>query len=137
MATITPTAANVRVGVGSSIGVGVAGEAISQFEFLYRDGTDANKYKLADNTTEPKASVVAVAVTNAAIDGSVAFIPVVNGVVESTSSLWTLGMVYVASDTPGKLMDAADSVTGDFVTVVGVAESATRLRMVRNDPLEV
>jgi len=132
MATITLTAANVRVGANSTSSVGVAGESLTPGDFLYLKAGDG-KYWKAVNTTEAEADIVAVALTYAAADGNVSFINIVNQVayLDHSTAVWTQGYTYVVGDTAGTLMDSADIGASDYVTVGGVAASTTSLLLFR------
>ena len=128
MATITLTAANVRVGASGTSNVGVAGETITVGDFLYLKAGDG-KYWKAVNTSQAEADVVGVALTNAVLDGNVAFLNIVDKVtyLDHSTAAWIQGDTYVIGDTAGTLMDAADIGASDYVTVAGVAASTTSL----------
>ena len=128
MATITLTAANVRVGASGTATVGVAGETITVGDFLYLKAGDG-KYWKAVNTSQAEADVTSVALTNAVLDGNVAFLNVVDKVtyLNHSTAAWIQGDTYVIGDTAGTLMDAADIGASDYVTVAGVAASTTSL----------
>ena len=128
MATITLTAANVRVGASGTATVGVAGETITVGDFLYLKAGDG-KYWKAVNTSQAEADVTSVALTNAVLDGNVAFLNIVDKVtyLDHSSAIWVQGDTYVIGDTAGTLMDAADIGASDYVTVAGVAASTTSL----------
>jgi len=128
MATITLTAANVRVGSSGTSNVGVAGETLNVGDFLYLKAGDG-KYWKAVNTTESEASIVGVALTNASADGNVAFLVIIDKItyLDHSTAVFTQGQTYVVSDTSGKIMDAGDIGASDYVTVAGVAASTTSL----------
>lgn len=128
MATITLTAANIRVGAAGTSNVGVAGESLTPGDFLYLKAGDG-KYWKAVNTSEAEADIVGVALTSAAADGNVAFLNIVDQVtyLDHSTAVWTQGQTYVVGDTAGTLMDAADIGVSDYVTVGGVAASTTSL----------
>jgi len=132
MATITLTAANVRVGASGTASVGVAGETVSVGDFLYLKAGDG-KYWKAVNTTEAEANIVGVALTNAAADGNVAYLNIVDQVtyLDHSTAVFTQGQTYVVGDTAGTVMDAADIGASDYVTVAGVAASTTSLLLFR------
>ena len=127
MAAIAPTATNVRVGSGSVVSVGLAGEAIEQFEVVYLDSA-TGKYKLADNSTAAKATAVGIAVTKAALDVYFGFVPLIGGYVDSSSALYTKGVTYVVAGVGGDMMPAGDITAGMYVTIIGVASSTTSLK---------
>jgi hypothetical protein len=127
MALIPLTPANLRLGSGTTCSAGVAGEAISPFDFIYLNSN--GKYLKAINTTLAESSVVGVALSYAALDGSLAFAAITAGssYIDSSSSTWTKGLVYVVGDTAGQLMLPGDLTTGQFNTVAGIAASTTSL----------
>jgi hypothetical protein len=127
MAVINPTSSDMRIGsAGTNVTMGIAGEALSAFEFVYQDSTDSNEWKKADNTSEAK-SIVAGCVLQSAADGDPVVIVLPGGVIKSASSLWTKGETYVISGTSGKLQLAEDVGAGDHVSICGVASSTTTL----------
>lgn len=132
MATITLTAANVRVGTLGTSSVGTAGEAIASGDLVYLKAGDG-KYWKAVNTTEAEADYVGVALSNAEVDVKFAFLNAINGVtgLEHTTGVWTQGKTYVVGDTAGTMMDAADIAAADYVTVVAVASSTTAVVLFR------
>jgi hypothetical protein len=132
MATITLTAANIRVGASGTSSVGVAGETITAGDFLYLKAGDG-KYWKAVNTTEAEADIVGVALTNASADGNVAYLNIVSGItyLDHSTAVWTQGKTYTVGDTAGTVMDAGDISTSDYVTVAGVAASTTSLLLFR------
>jgi hypothetical protein len=44
----------------------------------------------------------------------------------------TVGTLYIASDTPGGIKPIADAVTGDYITLIGTASTATQLDLAIN-----
>tara|TARA_R100001463_G_scaffold2401_4_gene10157 strand:+ start:8043 stop:8465 length:423 start_codon:yes stop_codon:yes gene_type:complete len=128
MATITLTAANVRVGASGTSNVGVAGESLTPGDFLYLKAGDG-KYWKAVNSSQAEADIVGVALTYASADSNVAFLVIVDQVtyLNHSSAVFTQGKTYTVSDTSGKIFDAADIGSSDYVTVAGVAASTTSL----------
>jgi hypothetical protein len=132
MATITLTAANIRVGTSGTSSVGVAGETITAGDLLYLKAGDGKLWKSV-NTTEAEADYVGVALTNSVLDVNVAYLNAVNGVtyLDHSTAAWTQGKTYVVGDTAGTMMDAGDIGASDYVTVAGVAASTTSLLLFR------
>ena len=125
MAVISPTSSNFRQGANSTVATGTAGESINAFDLVYLKTSDG-KYWKAVNTTAAESIVAGVAATNASADDQIVVVPP-GGSIESSSALWTKGYTYILGDTgnEGKMMDAADITAGQYVTVVGTAESTT------------
>lgn len=119
MADLSITASGVLKSETAQFQYGTFGETIVAGEWLYLH-TDGKLYK-ADCTTAAKAAVVGVAL-NGGASGQPAQYLTGNDV---TLNGMTAGVIYCISDTAGKIRPTADIGTGEFVTVVGGAKSAT------------
>ncbi len=126
MADVTVTAANVRPKSGATVQPLTAGGTITAGDVVYQDSADSSKAKRADTTTAAKAAAVGIAVTNAATDEIVYVLTAGNIDVGGTLAV---GEIYTCSDNAGKIAPAADNGTGDFVTILGVADSASNLQL--------
>ena len=128
MAIVTLTPADIRVGAGSTVSVGTAGETIVPGDFLYLKAAD-NKHWKAINSSAVEAAVVGVSIGWAAADAPVPYIPINAGTsyLGSATAAWTKGYTYIIGDTSGGLMPSADVTAGQYVTVSGVAASTTSL----------
>ena len=124
MANLTITAANVIAATGVAKKEGVAGVTIAAGDALYADATDAGKLKLAIATSAAAAAFVGIAVTGAAANQPVLYVPVGQLAIGATIRI---GAVYVVSATAGKICPVADLVAGNFVSVIGIAPSAGNL----------
>lgn len=125
MSDLAPTAANVVAQSGSVVEYGVAGATITAGKLLYQDPAD-NKLKLVDSDD---ASAVKRAVYGMALNSGDANQPMAvlkRGPV-AMGAILTVGQIYVASDTAGGIMPAADLEAGDYVSTVGIAISASVL----------
>jgi len=116
----------MATGVGNAL---VAGEAIDAGEFIYKDSTDSNKAKLADNSTEAKAAVVGIALNSATAAGQ----PInytASGVITVQAAAFTnIGDLLFLSTTPGAAEPHADLTTSDYVTLLGWATGATTFQL--------
>jgi hypothetical protein len=132
MATLSPVSSTFRLGSNSIIRQGVAGEALSAFDFVYADSTDNKELKKADNTNTTKYECVGVVIQDAADGEPVSYVLIQNGAgtIQSSSSLWTAGQTYVVADTAGRMMDAGDIGASDYVFIIGTAASTTELNIV-------
>lgn len=128
MATITLTPANVRVGASTTPGSGVAGEALVPGDWVYLKAADGKLWKVI-NSSAAAAAIVGIASTYGAADDTVFTFSVNPNVsrLKHTSAVFTKGRTYIVSDTAGKLMEANDAGTGDYVTVAAVAASTTEI----------
>lgn len=133
MATITPTAANIRVGTGLSTSTATAGEALDPWDLLYLK-SDGKYWKADNNVTAVEANWSAVAMTTAAADANVTIgQPTTTGTayLVSSAALWTKGTWYCLADTAGDHMPTADLIgaTGEYSSLVGYATSTTELQL--------
>lgn len=120
MAALVITAANVDAGDGE-IGHGLAGEAITAGQAVYFDRA-TQTYKLADANTAAAARVAGIAVCNAAAGQIVAF---QGGGSYTVGATLVKGTVYFLAPVPGAIGAAAEVLSGDYVTILGVASSTT------------
>lgn len=125
-ADLSITAANVKAaGSDAEILRVKFGETVTQGQAVYRKEADGEYYKAdADLGTAPEAVVEGVAITPGVADdyGYV----VTSGPVTIGAAL-TVGEIYVLSGTAGGICPEADLATGDRVTILGVATSASVL----------
>ena len=130
MATLITISADFRLSTGASASVATAGETIVPFQLLYLKTSDSKAY-LADNATAAEAVLLGFAATGAAVDEFVSYVPATSGAfIESASALFTKGDCYEISSTAGSMATAGDATAGQFVTVVGVAISTTKLQII-------
>lgn len=130
MAAIPITPANLRLSTNTSTSTATAGETIEPFQLLYRAAN--GKLMKAVNSSELEATFLGVAMTYAALDEQIGYIPInANGgtILNSASADFTKGAVYCISDTAGQMFPAGDIGTGDYVTIAAYAISTTSLQM--------
>lgn len=127
MADLTITAASVLQGSGAIIEDQIAGAAITAGQLLYKDSADG-KVKLADaNSGVAEArSIYGVAVNNAAANQPVAVQRKGKVAIGATVAV---GTIYVLSATAGGVAPSADLATGHYVSILGVAVSATEIEI--------
>jgi hypothetical protein len=123
MADLTITAANVKSSSTAQIQNVQYGEAVDQGEAVYLKSADS-KYWLADASAEATAAATGIALTPNVANGY--------GVICTSGSMdlgatLSVGAVYVVSATAGKIAPEADIGSGEYVTVLGVAETAALL----------
>jgi hypothetical protein len=126
MADLTITAASVIAGSGAKIVSGTAGASITAGQVVYKDTSDSDKLKLADNDSATAAvrSPVGIALHAAASGQPLSYVS--RGPVTIGATI-AAGGVYSVSSTPGGICPVADIATGDYNTVLGVATSTTVL----------
>lgn len=127
MADLTITAANVVAGADAVIEQGKFGASVTAGQALYRDEAD-KKLKLADNdsVTASVRGFRGIALNGGANNQPGAILR--SGDVTIGGTL-VAGTTYCLSSTPGAICPQADVASGDEVVVVGVAKSATVLRV--------
>jgi hypothetical protein len=127
MADLSITAGNVVPGSGAIRRRGVAGEAIDAGEMLYLDPADGT-YKLADcdSATVAARSPAGIAVNSAGVGQPLTLVE--SGDV-TLGSVLTAGTAYYLSGTAGGIAPVADLLTGDYPVIVGIARSASVLRI--------
>lgn len=125
MADISITAASVKSGANPVITTGRAGAGVTAGQAVYRDATDG-KFKLADNDGSGTRQVDGIALHAAAADQPLA---VQSGGDITIGATLTPGTSYFLSGTPGGLCPVADVASGDDVILIGLAVSASVLRL--------
>lgn len=105
----------------------VYGATVAAGQPLYQDLTDS-EFKLADvNLSEASANVLGISVTPG-VDGGNGFLAISGGIVLVGAAM-AVGETYYAGPTAGQIIPDADLTTGDRVTRLGVASSATILEL--------
>lgn len=130
MAAIPINPDNLRLGTGAGTSTATAGETITPFQLIYRASN--GKVMKTVNTTAAEAAFLGVAMTYAALDQQIGYIPISEGadvILNSNSADFTQGEVYVVSSTAGQMEPAGDLTTGDFCTITAFAVSTTQLQM--------
>lgn len=101
------------------------GGTISVGQPVYLDPTD-NEYKLADNDgTETAANAKGISITPG-VDGGFGLIAT-GGSIVLVGTTMAIGETYYVGSTAGQINPDADLGTGDYVTRLGTASSATQL----------
>jgi hypothetical protein len=86
----------------------------------------SGKYVAADaNASSALASAEAIALTPGVADGY--GVIAIGGGVILVGTTMTVGTTYLVSRTAGGIMPDADKTTGDYVTILGTASTATQL----------
>lgn len=119
MADLTITAANVAIAnAGVTTRKVQVGEAVTAGQVGY---LSSNKYYLADADALATANAAGIFLTNAALDGYA--ILATAGTINIGATL-TVGETYVVSTTAGGIAPIADLLSGDFTTVLFIADDA-------------
>jgi hypothetical protein len=129
MADLSVTAANCVPGANSNQVLGTAGETIAQGKAVYKSSS-TGKWMLADaNAATAEARGSDTSNFGVALTGSSLNQPIVvhkSGDLTLGATL-TPGLPYYLSDTPGGICLAADIGSGEYVTLIGLAASASVL----------
>lgn len=127
MADISVTAANVAKGALATVREGTAGATITAGQPLYEDSTDGYALKPAQADTAVKAKCVGIALHGASDGQPVKYISA--GPLNIGATL-TVGQVYVVSAAAaGGVAPYGDLTTAGFVTVLGIATTASNLQV--------
>lgn len=106
----------------------VYGATVAVGDSLYKDTADDDEWKPADaNSSAITAGSggVGIAMT-AGVDGSYGVVAT-GGKIVLVGATMAVGTTYFVSPTAGKIMPEGDKATGDFVTNLGTASTATQL----------
>jgi hypothetical protein len=125
MADLTITAASVVAGSNAAVERGSFGEAVTAGQVVYRSST-TQKYMKADSnsvTVEARHGI-GIALNGGALDQPAQVQK--SGKITRGATL-TPGTDYYLSDTPGGICPRADVGAGEYVCLLGLAESATVL----------
>jgi hypothetical protein len=97
----------------------------------------SGKYVLADaDASSALSAAKGIAITPGVLDGY--GLIAVSGPVILVGATMTIGTTYLVSPTAGGIMPNADKSTGDVVTILGTASSATQLDMsIKSTGIEV
>lgn len=125
MADIAVTAASVKPGASAVTKNGIAGEAISAGQSVFK-AADQTIQLCENDQAAIDAACVGVALNDAAVDQPVSY--AVTGEITFNAVL-AAGQVYIVGAAPGGIAPEADAVAGEFVTVVGVGLSTTSMKM--------
>lgn len=123
MVDLTITAANVVKGSSSSTETGVAGEAITQGEVVFKNASGEYVLSDADDTSLDEVGGIAL---NAAEDGQPVEV-LLPGSDITIGATMTAGLPYFLSATAGAIAPEADLTTGDRKIQLGWATSTTVL----------
>lgn len=125
MADLTITAASVVAGSNANIEHGTFGEAVAAGQAVYKDST-TQKYMKADSNSVTAAArdALGIALNGGAVNQPAAIQK--SGKLTLGATL-TAGSDYYLSDTPGGICPRADVGAGEYVCLLGLAESTSVL----------
>ncbi len=127
MADISITASAVLPGSGARTRHVTAGATITAGQVVYREAS-TGKYKLADtDSATAEVRTPAGIALNGASDGQPLTI-LTQGLL-TLNAVLTQAVAYYLSGTAGGICPVADVASGDYTTVIGVAQSSTVLNV--------
>lgn len=124
MADLVATAANVKPGVGFTPNQGTSGGAFVAGDLVAKN-SNSDIVQSDANGASPINKPVGIALNSCPGAGQPCYYTAEAPAVEGFTT--TQGIVYVASATPGKICPAADEVSGNTVTYVGIGDAANKL----------
>jgi len=127
LADLSITAANVAPGTDATKDTGTAGEALTAGQAVYKKSSDGKYYKADCNSATAEVRVA----SGIVLTGSAANQPVVVQTAGSITIGATVsnGVVYYLSGTAGGIRPVADNTTGDYVQTIGIATSASVIKL--------
>ncbi len=127
MADLAITAANVIADPAARTTSGTAGAAVTAGQVVYLDPV-SDSYKLADSNSATAAvrSPHGIALHAAAIGQP---LKIVQSGPVTIGAVLTPGVAYYLSDAPGGICPVADVGAGEYPSLLGVATSASRLKL--------
>jgi hypothetical protein len=125
MADLTITAASVVAGSNANVERGSFGEAVTAGQAVYKSPTTQKYMKADSNSVTPQArDALGIALNGGALDQPAEIQK--SGRITLGATL-TAGTDYYLSDTPGGICPRADVGTGEYVCLLGLAESTSVL----------
>lgn len=127
MADITITATGVLKSSAASVQTdeGIAGGTITAGMPIYKDTTASNVLKAADASALASSLVCGIALNGGATGQTIEYVTRDPALVIGATV--AVGAVYVLSATAGGIAPEADIQSGEFVTLLGVANSTTTI----------
>lgn len=127
MADLSITAASVIAGSDATTENGTLGATVTAGQVVYKDSADG-LWKLADNNSATAAVRVpqGIALNGGATGQPVRVLRAGDITIGATV---TQGVAYYLSDSPGGICPVADLLTGEYATVMGIASSASVLKV--------
>ena len=131
MAALSITASQVQPGSTAARQSGTAGETITAGQPVYKKASDGKLYK-ADNATSAATADVKGIALHGASDGQPLDYQPSGDVTLGAGASMTVGEIYVVGTTAGDIEPEGDLVSTEYVTVLGVATSASVLSLAIN-----
>jgi hypothetical protein len=104
------------------------GATISAGQVVYADTADTNKMKLADNNASAATAVVYGIAMTPGVSGGYGVVATGGGII-LVGTTAAVGETYYAGATAGEIIPDADLATGNYVSRLGTASSATQINL--------
>ena len=128
---VLSTSSDVQFSANGTAGVhgnGTTGEAISKYDFCYKDSASSNVLMQAINTSQAAANGKFFAPVAADSGNILFYVEIGNGtVLEFDAGDLVAGTAYVISSTAGKIEPIGDTSTGDYLHYIGTAYNTQHL----------
>jgi|688.fasta_scaffold05336_14 hypothetical protein len=115
-----------QVASATYISVVQVGEAVSHGQVGYQDGTNKKYYKADSNGAAATNAAASVFFLSAASADGYALVAKTGAKVKA-GVVFTKGQLYCVGSTAGAVVPFSDLTTGDYVTIVGVADSTSTI----------
>lgn len=125
MADLTVVASNVKPGTDTVTKRGIAGEAISAGQSVFK-AADGGIELCENDQAALDAACIGLSLNDAAVDQPIEY--GVTGDVDMGAIL-AIGQTYIVGAAPGGIAPEGDAVAGEFVTVIGVATTTNLLKL--------
>ena len=126
MADLTITSSSVLKTAAATQVTGIAGEAITAGQSVYKDLTDSSKLKLADADAATTAVCAGVALNDAASGQPITYISTGD---YNPGATVVIGTTYAVAITAGGIAPIVDILTGDFTTHIGIATTTSNIKV--------
>lgn len=126
MADVSVTAASVVKTANTAISEGIAGGTVTAGMPVYIDTTDSSKLKAADCDVQATSVAAGIALHGASAGQPLKYATSGN---LTFNAGFTVGVVYVVSTTAGGIAPDTDLVSGDYVTILGIATTTSNLNI--------
>lgn len=131
MVALSITASQVQPGSTAVVKSGTAGATITAGDAVYLDSSD-NKLKLADADNSAATAAARGIALNGGADGQPIDYQDAQSITLGAGASMTVGEIYCVGTTPGDIIPEGDLGSNDYVTVLGVATSASVLKLCIN-----
>lgn len=123
-ASVVPSATGLQTEIGT------AGATITRGQVVYKDASDANKFKLVDNDAEGTSSVYGISLSDVATGQTM--VVMTAGTLNPGATV-TVGTVYTSSSTAGGIAPVSDGAQGDYVSIIGVGLTSSTMQIKINN----